>query len=106
MYSLYIYQPNKIAPIVFTVLYAISAVFHIWQCSRYKTFKLVGLQPTCGVMFMVGYGLRIYGTYNFLYNADDKTSLIMFILSQVFIYVCPWIHTPLQCFDLQANLNS
>ena len=57
--------------------------------SRYKAFKLVGLHPTCAVMFTVGYALREYGAYNYLYEEDDKTSLIMFILSQVFIYVCP-----------------
>ncbi|KAK2008679.1 hypothetical protein LZ32DRAFT_640503 [Colletotrichum eremochloae] len=89
LYSLYIYQPSKIAPIVFTVLYALSAVFHVWQCYRYKAFKLVGLHPTCAVMFTVGYALREYGAYNYLYDQDDKTSLIIFILSQVFIYVCP-----------------
>lgn len=32
MYSLYIYEPNKVAPIVFSVLYALSAGFHTWQC--------------------------------------------------------------------------
>ncbi|KAK2036816.1 hypothetical protein LZ31DRAFT_560899 [Colletotrichum somersetense] len=89
LYSLYIYQPSKIAPIVFTVLYALSAVLHVWQCYRYKAFKLVGLHPTCAVMFTVGYALREYGAYNYLYDQDDKISLIMFILSQVFIYVCP-----------------
>lgn len=30
--SLYVYAPNKGAPIFFTIAYAISAVFHIWQC--------------------------------------------------------------------------
>ena len=30
--SLFVYAPNKIAPIVFAVLYGISAVGHLWQC--------------------------------------------------------------------------
>lgn len=30
--SLYVYAPNKGAPIFFTIAYAISAVFHLWQC--------------------------------------------------------------------------
>lgn len=30
--SLYIYAPNKGAPIFFTIAYAASAVGHIWQC--------------------------------------------------------------------------
>ena len=30
--SLYIYAPNKTAPILFTLLYALSAAQHIYQC--------------------------------------------------------------------------
>ena len=32
LYSLYIYEPNKVAPVVFSILYALSAGFHTWQC--------------------------------------------------------------------------
>lgn len=32
LYSLYVYAPNKEAPIIFAVLYAISTAMHIWQC--------------------------------------------------------------------------
>lgn len=30
--SLYVYAPNKVLPIVFAILYGISAAGHIWQC--------------------------------------------------------------------------
>lgn len=30
--SLYVYAPNKGAPIFFTIAYATSALFHLWQC--------------------------------------------------------------------------
>ncbi|KAI0472989.1 hypothetical protein GGR56DRAFT_697839 [Xylariaceae sp. FL0804] len=58
LYSLYVYVPNKGAPIFFTVAYAISTIFHIWQCYRYKAWKLIGLHPLCAVLFTAGYALR------------------------------------------------
>lgn len=30
--SLFVYAPNKAAPVVFAILFGISAVGHIWQC--------------------------------------------------------------------------
>ncbi|KAF9875482.1 hypothetical protein CkaCkLH20_06863 [Colletotrichum karsti] len=89
LYSLYVYAPNKWAPFIFIALYGISAVFHIWQCYRYKAFKLIGLHPVCAVLFTAGYSLRLYGSYNYIYSETTKTPLMVFIFSQVFIYVCP-----------------
>lgn len=57
------------------------------MASRYKAFKLVGLQPVCAVTFTLGYALREYGAFNYLYTST--LNLIIFILSQVFIYACP-----------------
>ncbi|KAK9776809.1 putative RTA1 domain protein [Seiridium cardinale] len=87
--SLYIYAPNKVAPIIFTVAYAASAVGHIWQCYCYKSFKLIGIHPVCAVIFTAGYGLREYGAFHYLYNPDNSQNLLAFVLSQVFIYICP-----------------
>ncbi|KAK4140927.1 uncharacterized protein C8A04DRAFT_31472 [Dichotomopilus funicola] len=87
--SLYIYAPNQGAPIFFTIAFAISAVFHIWQCFRYKAFRLIGLHPICAVLFTVGYALREWGSYHYLFDPADRTPLVTFIVSQVFIYVCP-----------------
>ncbi|KAI8959056.1 hypothetical protein F5Y11DRAFT_350904 [Daldinia sp. FL1419] len=89
LYSLYVYAPDKVAPIIFAVAYALSAVFHIWQCYRYQAFKLIGLHPVCAVLFTIGYGLREYGAYNYMYSVTTKLPLMVFILSQVFIFVCP-----------------
>ncbi|EFR04279.1 hypothetical protein MGYG_07288 [Nannizzia gypsea CBS 118893] len=86
--SLFVYAPNKVAPIIFTVAYAISAAGHTWQCFRYKSWKMIGLHPFCAVLFTVGYAMREYGSYNYLYM-DNLTTLIVFILGQIFIYVCP-----------------
>ncbi|KAI8172005.1 hypothetical protein K4K51_011598 [Colletotrichum sp. SAR 10_75] len=89
LYSLYVYAPNQWAPIIFIALYGISAIFHIWQCYRYKSFKLIGLHPVCAVLFTAGYSLREYGAYHYLYSETTKTPLMVFVFSQVFIYVCP-----------------
>ncbi|KAK2799577.1 hypothetical protein FQN50_008415 [Emmonsiellopsis sp. PD_5] len=86
--SLYVYAPNKGAPIFFTVAFVFSAIGHIWQCYKYKSFRLIGLHPFCAVVLASGYALRVYGAMdNYLYSTT--TNLIIFILSQVFIYICP-----------------
>ncbi|KAK5661104.1 hypothetical protein OQA88_10994 [Cercophora sp. LCS_1] len=87
--SLWVYAPNKIAPACFGVAFLVSAIFHIWQCRRYKAWKLVGLHPVCAVLFTIGYALREYGSFNYIYSPENETTLFIFILSQVFIYVCP-----------------
>ncbi|KAF7540123.1 hypothetical protein G7054_g1597 [Neopestalotiopsis clavispora] len=76
--SLYVYAPNQGAPIFFAI-------------ARYKAFKLIGLHPLCAVLFTLGYALRGYGASgsNYLYSETNQTPLIMFILSQVFIFICP-----------------
>ncbi|PQE07902.1 RTA1 domain-containing protein [Rutstroemia sp. NJR-2017a WRK4] len=56
------------------------------KTSRYKSTKLIGLHPLCAVMFAIGYSLREYGTFNYMYSIPN---LIVYILSQVFIYICP-----------------
>ncbi|KAL4813286.1 hypothetical protein BDW67DRAFT_178014 [Aspergillus spinulosporus] len=96
LWSLYVYAPNKGAPVFFAIAYAVSAATHIWQCQyvlfasdRYRSWRLFGLYPLSGVLFALGYALREYGAYNYLYDEENTTVLIVFILSQVFIYVCP-----------------
>lgn len=94
-WSLYVYVPTKGAPIFFASAFAISAFFHIWQCNRYKSWALIGLYPFCAVLFTAGFALREYGGYNYIYNPYDPTdtsrttTLMVYILSQVFIYICP-----------------
>ncbi|PWI73476.1 RTA1 domain-containing protein [Purpureocillium lilacinum] len=89
LYSLYIYAPNKVAPVIFAVLYAVSASLFIWQAIHYGSLKLTWLQLVSACLFSLGYALREYGAYNYLYREDSSSPLILFVLSQVFIYVCP-----------------
>ncbi|KAH9875846.1 Lipid-translocating exporter-like protein rta1 [Plenodomus lingam] len=87
--SLYVYAPNKGAPIFFTIAFAISTILHSWQCHRYKAWKLIWLQPACAALFTLGYALREYGAYNYLYDGTEKAPLALFILSQICIYLGP-----------------
>ncbi|KAL5122049.1 Lipid-translocating exporter-like protein rta1 [Pleosporales sp. CAS-2024a] len=87
--SLYVYAPNKIAPIVFTAGFALSAAIHTWQCFRYKAWKLIWLQPACAALFTLGYALREYGAYNYMYSRENKAPLALFIVSQICIYLGP-----------------
>lgn len=57
--------------------------------SRYRSWRFVGLHPLCAVLFSLGYALREYGAYKYLYVETDEEPLICFILSQVAIFVCP-----------------
>ncbi|KAL4885923.1 hypothetical protein BJY04DRAFT_214120 [Aspergillus karnatakaensis] len=91
LWSLYIYAPNKQAPIFFTSAYGLLTLGHIWQCYHHKSWRLIGLHPLCGILLTFGYALRIYSANdNYIYIEEQKAQiLIPFILSQVFIYVSP-----------------
>ncbi|ROV98083.1 hypothetical protein VMCG_06987 [Cytospora schulzeri] len=92
--SLFVYAPNKILPIVFAVLYGLSAVGHYYQCFRYKAFKMIGLHPFCATLFAIGYAMREVGAYNYSWQTDvdgkiNTTNLIVYVVSQVLIFVAP-----------------
>ncbi|KAK8036235.1 hypothetical protein PG993_008849 [Apiospora rasikravindrae] len=89
--SLYVYKPNEVLPIVFAALYAISAFFHVWQCHRYKAWRVLGLHPLCGVLFVIGYAARAWASRgtNYVYDESRPANLGLFIISQVFIYCAP-----------------
>lgn len=62
--------------------------------SRYRCFKMAGLQPFCAALFALGYALREVGAYNYSWQTDiegkvNTTNLIIYVLSQVFVFVAP-----------------
>ena len=61
--------------------------------SHFKCFRVTGLHPLCGSLFTVGFALREYGAFHYLYS---RLNLVLYIVSQVFIYVCPWVIKVLQ----------
>ncbi|EEP80582.1 conserved hypothetical protein [Uncinocarpus reesii 1704] len=84
--SLYIYAPNKVAPIFFAIAFAVSTTGHFWQCYHYKCFKLMGLHLLCGLMFTAGFALREYGTFNYLFEGNN---LNYYIATISLIYMAP-----------------
>ena len=58
--------------------------------SRDKSWRLLGLLPLCTVSFAIGYALRAYNAFDaYMYSSSKFTNLMVFIMSQVFIYICP-----------------
>lgn len=63
----------------------------LWFYSRYKAWRVVGLHPICGILFVVGYATRAWAATgkNYLYDENNPASLGVFIVSQVLIYCAP-----------------
>lgn len=62
--------------------------------SRYKAFRLIGLHPICAILFALGYVLREVGAYHYSWQTDvkgevDTVNLIIYVISQVLIFVAP-----------------
>lgn len=56
---------------------------------RNKSWKMTGLHACCAVLFTAGYALREYGAYNYMNTDSSEQPLMVYIMSQVFIYICP-----------------
>lgn len=73
----------------------VSSILHqrgmnLNKFSRDKSWRLLGLLPFCAVSFAIGYALRTYSAFDaYIYSPSNPTNLIVFIMSQVFIYICP-----------------
>ncbi|KAL2751916.1 hypothetical protein ACRALDRAFT_2045148 [Sodiomyces alcalophilus JCM 7366] len=81
--SYWFYAPNKGAAIFFLIAYAASTVIHLWQCYRYKYFKVTGLFVFCGLLFVAGFSLRVYASFGNYDNLDT------FIASICLVYASP-----------------
>ncbi|ORY07024.1 hypothetical protein BCR34DRAFT_631961 [Clohesyomyces aquaticus] len=80
--SVYIYAPNKIAPVFFAAAFAASGLVHLWQCYHYKCFRWTSYHWMCCTFFVAGFGCREYGAFNY-------DNLPVYIASQCFIYFSP-----------------
>lgn len=62
-----------------------------WFSSRYKAWRVIGLHPICGILFVVGYATRAWAASgrNYIYDEDNPATLGVFIVSQVLIYCAP-----------------
>ncbi|KAF7933225.1 hypothetical protein EAE99_003110 [Botrytis elliptica] len=95
--SLYFYAPNKVAPVIFAVLIAISMVTHGYQCYRYKCWKVTGLLPWCGCIYLAGFILREIGAFQY-------SNLNIYIASIVLLYAAPPIYELVNYFILSRIL--
>ncbi|KAG9247474.1 hypothetical protein BJ878DRAFT_177327 [Calycina marina] len=95
--SFYFYAPNKGAPVIFAVLFAISCGWHAWQCIRYKCWRITGILPWSALIFVAGYSLREFGAFHY-----DK--LNVFIASLVMVYAAPPLYELSNYFTLSRIL--
>ncbi|KAB8269513.1 RTA1 like protein-domain-containing protein [Aspergillus minisclerotigenes] len=84
--SIYIYVPNKVAPIIFAIAFAASLALHFWQCIHYKCFQLMILHLVCCLMFTIGFALREYGAFH---HSFSKPDLYTYVVSTCLIYMSP-----------------
>ncbi|KAL5354285.1 hypothetical protein ACLOAV_000373 [Pseudogymnoascus australis] len=84
--SIWYYAPNKPAPIVFTILFAISGAFHFYQSSLYNSWRVTWIYSWSSIVFIAGYALRAYAAYHYD-NVD------IFIAAIVLLYAAPPLRT-------------
>ncbi|KAK3936885.1 RTA1 domain-protein [Diplogelasinospora grovesii] len=89
--SIYFYAPNKGAPVFFAVAFALSGFYHIYQCIKYKSWRLTGFYIVCAVCFTGGFIVREMGAF-------DMGNLVKYIIQMCLVYAAPPI------FEL-ANYN-
>lgn len=58
---------------------------------RNNSWKLTGLHACCAILLTVGYALREYGAFNYMFEDKESSQMTLgiYIASQVFIYICP-----------------
>jgi len=83
--SYWYYAPNKGAPIAFAIFFLISGLVHVWQCFRYKCWKVGGLLPWAATLFTAGFIMRELGAFHF-------TNLKIYISSTVLLLVAPPVY--------------
>ncbi|KAF1346178.1 hypothetical protein BDV97DRAFT_405798, partial [Delphinella strobiligena] len=89
LWSLYVYAPNKVAPVIFTVAVSASVLYrnqtsYLPRARHSESCKMIGLHPLCAVLYTAGYALPEYGANNYLYSNQN---LIIYIVSQYDIHM-------------------
>ncbi|KZT53804.1 hypothetical protein CALCODRAFT_519810 [Calocera cornea HHB12733] len=89
--SWWYYLPNKIAPVVFAVLFLISGCWHLYQNIVYKCWKTTGLLPFAALVFVEGYVLREVGAFH-------PDSLAFYMASTIELLCSPPVYEAANCF--------
>ncbi|KAH7117938.1 RTA1 like protein-domain-containing protein [Dendryphion nanum] len=70
--SVWYYAPNRVAPIVFIVLFFFSGSFHAYQTIKHHSWRSTILLPWAALLMIAGFALREVGAY----NTDNLTYVI------------------------------
>ena len=84
--SIFFYAPSKPAPLIFTLLFTLSFLLHLYQCIHYKSWKFTGLFPWAALVFVAGYATRTYAAFGHYDNVD------VFIAATVLVYAAPPVY--------------
>ncbi|KAI9864761.1 MAG: hypothetical protein M1824_004668 [Vezdaea acicularis] len=95
--SLWYYAPNKVAPIVFAVLIAISGVLHAWQTNKYKSWRYTTLLPPACLIYCAGFIMREVAAHHY-------KNLGILIAAQCLLYIGPPIYAGANYFILGRTL--
>lgn len=95
--SIWYYAPNKVAPIVFMVLFLISGSVHAWQTIKHKSWRTTGLMPWSAMLMISGFALREVGAFN-------TGNLTILIASTVLIMSGPPVYSLTNYFILSRLL--
>lgn len=115
-HPVYGHPPNRVAPILFSVLFAISTLVHIYQnlwvprlaipetlteimaLRKYNSWKITGALPWGGVVFVAGFAMREVSIYN-------DQNLGEFIAYQCLLLIAPLVFLPALAWCLLNLLN-
>lgn len=95
--SVWFYAPNKVAPIIFIVLFFISGVIHAWQTIKHKSWRTTILLPWAALLMIAGFAVRLAGAYN-------TDNLAYVVASAVLIMSGPPVYALINYFILSRIL--
>ncbi|KAF2128919.1 hypothetical protein P153DRAFT_291953 [Dothidotthia symphoricarpi CBS 119687] len=95
--SKWYYAPNKIAPIIFIILFSVSGALHAWQTFKYKSYRMTLLLPWAALLMISGFATRLAGAY-------DPSNLTYVVASTVLIISGPPVYALINYFILARIL--
>ncbi|KZO93680.1 putative RTA1 domain protein [Calocera viscosa TUFC12733] len=91
--SWWYYAPNKVAPMIFAVLFLISGAWHLYQNIKYKSWMATALIPLAAFVFAGGYVVREVGAFHYDW-------LGLYMASSIALLCSPPVYEATNCFIL------
>jgi len=95
--SVYYYAPNKVAPIIFAVLFTLSGIVHFYQTMRFRSWRTTGPMPWAAFLLTTGFILREVGAF-------DYTNIPILIAQSVLIMSGPPVYAGINYLVLSRVL--